>query len=44
VLEPADLWTARLPKRLADRAQFRWRNHTYAQTYLEYFQNFSTVP
>ncbi|MEU8080236.1 hypothetical protein AB0B31_32870 [Catellatospora citrea] len=38
---PADPLTARL---LADRAQFRWLNHTYGHPYLGCVQDFSTVP
>lgn len=38
---PADPLTAKL---VADRAQFRWLNHTYTHAYLGCVQDFSTVP
>lgn len=38
---PTDPLTAKL---LADRAQFRWLNHTFGHAYLGCVQDFSTVP
>ncbi|MBB5872886.1 hypothetical protein F4553_006320 [Allocatelliglobosispora scoriae] len=38
---PTDPLTAKL---VADRAQFRWLNHTYSHAYLGCVQDFSTVP
>jgi hypothetical protein len=38
---PSDPLTAKL---VAERAQFRWLNHTYGHSYLGCVQNFSVVP